>query len=107
MSAPTPAQGSSSPSRTTASACPEDQRDRLTEPYVTTRDKGTGLGLAIVKTIMEDHNADLILEDRHGRGARISLHFRPTDESTLEAAADGAASAEHVKIATKSVAHGT
>ena len=26
-------------------------RDRLTEPYVTTREKGTGLGLAIVKRI--------------------------------------------------------
>ncbi len=35
--------------------------DRLTEPYVTTRDKGTGLGLAIVKKIMEDHNGQLIL----------------------------------------------
>ena len=90
---------------------PKDQRDRLTEPYVTTRDKGTGLGLAIVKKIMEDHNAELILEDRDGGGARISLRFRPTDESALEAAVDGAAGAEdlteHVHIATKSVAHGT
>ncbi len=31
---------------------PEQNRTRLTEPYVTTRKKGTGLGLAIVKKIM-------------------------------------------------------
>ncbi|MFO1146516.1 MAG: PAS domain-containing sensor histidine kinase [Rhodospirillales bacterium] len=54
---------------------PSDDRDRLTEPYVTTRAKGTGLGLAIVKKIMEDHNGDLLLEDRLGGGARVSLIF--------------------------------
>ncbi|MDX9860549.1 MAG: PAS domain-containing sensor histidine kinase, partial [Rhodospirillales bacterium] len=56
---------------------PEEYRDRLTEPYVTTRDKGTGLGLAIVKKIMEDHGGDLLLEDRVGGGAIISLVFGP------------------------------
>lgn len=43
---------------------PVNERDRLTEPYVTTRTKGTGLGLAIVKTILEDHDASLELKDR-------------------------------------------
>ena len=56
---------------------PKEDRDRLTEPYVTTRTKGTGLGLAIVKKIMEDHTGDLILEDRGFGGASISLVFRP------------------------------
>ena len=42
---------------------PGDLRDRLVEPYVTTRAKGTGLGLAIVKKIMEDHNGELVLDD--------------------------------------------
>jgi two-component system nitrogen regulation sensor histidine kinase NtrY len=37
---------------------PARDRDRLTEPYVTTREKGTGLGLAIVKRIMEDHEGE-------------------------------------------------
>ncbi len=55
---------------------PSEQRHRLTEPYVTTRAKGTGLGLAIVRKIMEDHGGLLLLDDREGGGARISLVFR-------------------------------
>ena len=55
---------------------PKEGRDRLTEPYMTTRSKGTGLGLAIVKKIMEDHGGQLILDDREGGGARVSLVFR-------------------------------
>ncbi len=55
---------------------PQEGRERLTEPYMTTRSKGTGLGLAIVKKIMEDHGGFLELEDREGGGARISLVFR-------------------------------
>ncbi len=42
---------------------PTEDRNRLTEPYVTKRAKGTGLGLAIVKKIMEDHKGVLALED--------------------------------------------
>ncbi|WP_425038875.1 ATP-binding protein [Primorskyibacter sp. S187A] len=40
---------------------PED-RAKLFEPYVTTRDKGTGLGLPIVKKIIEEHGGNLVLE---------------------------------------------
>ncbi|MEK9753308.1 MAG: PAS domain-containing sensor histidine kinase [Rhodospirillaceae bacterium] len=48
-------------------------RERLTEPYVTTREKGTGLGLAIVRKIMEDHRGSLILESREPEGAKVTL----------------------------------
>ncbi|MDK3072847.1 PAS domain-containing sensor histidine kinase [Sedimentitalea sp. JM2-8] len=41
---------------------PED-RTRLFEPYVTTRDQGTGLGLPIVKKIIEEHGGSLTLEN--------------------------------------------
>ena len=54
---------------------PRTGRDRLTEPYVTTRAKGTGLGLAIVKKIMEDHHGELMLSDRQTGGACVRLVF--------------------------------
>ncbi len=55
---------------------PEKDRDRLTEPYVTTREKGTGLGLAIVKRILEDHGGELELTDApSGRGALAILRL--------------------------------
>ncbi|MGD8810904.1 MAG: PAS domain-containing sensor histidine kinase, partial [Gammaproteobacteria bacterium] len=54
---------------------PEEARERLTEPYYTTRLKGTGLGLAIVKKIMEDHGGRLRLEDGPSGGARVILEL--------------------------------
>jgi two-component system nitrogen regulation sensor histidine kinase NtrY len=48
---------------------PAESRDRLTEPYMTTRARGTGLGLAIVKKIVEDHGGSLELGDAPGGGA--------------------------------------
>jgi two-component system, NtrC family, nitrogen regulation sensor histidine kinase NtrY len=60
---------------------PMAERDRLTEPYVTTRAKGTGLGLAIVKKIAEDHAGHLHLSDRPDGllGAVIDLDIPLTD----------------------------
>lgn len=45
-----------------------ESAERLTEPYVTHKQKGTGLGLAIVKKVMEDHNGELLI----GKAARLS-----------------------------------
>ena len=59
---------------------PADQRQKLLEPYMTTRDGGTGLGLAIVGKILEDHGGGIELLDRPdgARGARIKLWFIET-----------------------------
>ncbi|MDP2410532.1 MAG: PAS domain-containing sensor histidine kinase [Pseudolabrys sp.] len=42
---------------------PKENRSRLIEPYVTTREKGTGLGLAIVGRIIEEHGGSIELRD--------------------------------------------
>ena len=78
---------------------PAEERDRLTEPYVTTREKGTGLGLAIVKKIMEEHGGALDLTDRSPRGANVILRF-PKAESDI--AADSEITAETAKTTSAS-----
>jgi len=59
---------------------PTADRERLTEPYMTTREKGTGLGLAIVKRVMEDHQGRLELDvPDSGSGAIVRLFFPLAD----------------------------
>jgi two-component system nitrogen regulation sensor histidine kinase NtrY len=59
---------------------PSENRRRLLEPYVTTREKGTGLGLAIVRKILEDHggrvellDAPAVAEGGHGTMVRLRM----------------------------------
>ncbi|MFO1184009.1 MAG: PAS domain-containing sensor histidine kinase [Bauldia sp.] len=77
---------------------PAENRHKLLEPYVTTREKGTGLGLAIVKKIIEDHGGKLDLLDAPavasgGRGAmvRIVLPAAPAQAAAEPVAADAVA----------------
>jgi two-component system, NtrC family, nitrogen regulation sensor histidine kinase NtrY len=58
---------------------PAQLRDRLADPYVTTKAKGSGLGLAIAQKIVTDHDGWLRLFDRPEGGARISfsIHAEP------------------------------
>ena len=51
------------------------ERERLTEPYMTTRSRGTGLGLAIVKKIVEEHFGTISFADNPGGGAIVTLAF--------------------------------
>ena len=56
------------------------ERDRIVEPYMTTRARGTGLGLAIVKKIVEEHLGTISFFDREGGGAVVRMCF---DAGTL------------------------
>ena len=51
------------------------ERERLTEPYMTTRVRGTGLGLAIVKKIVEEHMGEIAFLDRAGGGTHVRIAF--------------------------------
>jgi two-component system nitrogen regulation sensor histidine kinase NtrY len=64
---------------------PED-RERLTEPYVTTRVRGTGLGLAIVKKIVEEHMGEIAFLDRPGGGTHVRIAFDTDKLAALETA---------------------
>jgi two-component system nitrogen regulation sensor histidine kinase NtrY len=82
---------------------PVEDRDRLTEPYVTTRHKGTGLGLAIVRKIMEDHLGILILDDAVRGGALMRLELPSESISVTET--EGTALTD--PNSTDTVNHGT
>ncbi|WP_284125534.1 sensor histidine kinase [Parerythrobacter aestuarii] len=53
---------------------PQD-RERIVEPYMTTREKGTGLGLAIVNKIVEEHGGDMTFASTAGGGTCVTLRF--------------------------------
>ncbi|HWA17551.1 MAG TPA: PAS domain-containing sensor histidine kinase [Devosia sp.] len=65
---------------------PKENRQRLLEPYITTREKGTGLGLAIVARIIEQHGGSVDLIDaepdangRIGACFTFTIPLRPAD----------------------------
>jgi nitrogen fixation/metabolism regulation signal transduction histidine kinase len=53
-------------------------KDRLFEPFFSTKTSGSGLGLALVKRIAEDHGGGVSLEPAPGRGTRAVL-WLPAD----------------------------
>jgi len=75
---------------------PKENRNRLLEPYVTTREKGTGLGLAIVGRILEEHGGRMELFDAPevatgGRGAwmRLRIAAEIADNAAAKSASPG------------------
>ena len=55
----------------------EVTRQRIFDPFYTTKDvgKGTGLGLSIVKGILDDHGAEVRVESAVGEGTEFQLLF--------------------------------
>ena len=71
---------------------PAEGRDKLTDPYVTTRRKGSGLGLAIVKKIAEQHGGVIALSDAPEEsgldGAQVTLRLPKPAQRDRSAAED-------------------
>jgi two-component system nitrogen regulation sensor histidine kinase NtrY len=68
---------------------PAMNRQRLLEPYMTTRSDGTGLGLPIVAKIVEDHGGRLeLLDAPTGRGACVRLILPLAEDAGAAASAD-------------------
>lgn len=51
------------------------ERERILEPYMTTREKGTGLGLAIVNKIVEEHGGEMQFSAEATGGTRVIMRF--------------------------------
>jgi len=62
------------------------ERERIIEPYMTTRVRGTGLGLAIVNKIIEEHHGTIGFADRPGGGTVVTMTF---DSAALAAQDEG------------------
>ncbi|MDA8328262.1 MAG: ATP-binding protein [Betaproteobacteria bacterium] len=61
----------------------EQVRERLFEPYATTKSKGTGLGLAIVKKIIEEHHGTISLDNVPQGGVMVCIRLRVVDRDGL------------------------
>jgi signal transduction histidine kinase len=57
----------------TGGGIPQEQINRIFEPFYTTKKKGTGLGLMIVQRIIRAHNGRVELESHAGRGATFRI----------------------------------
>ncbi len=72
----------------TGCGIPTELKDRLFEPYFSTKKDGTGLGLAIVATVVADHQAFLRVQDNIPHGSRflIELPVRRRERLSLDLA---------------------
>jgi len=87
---------------------PRENRQRLLEPYMTTREKGTGLGLAIVKKIIEDHGGALDLNDapksfHQGVGAMITITLPAADAAATPPSQGGAKQTKQIEKVSNGV----
>ncbi|PJB33180.1 MAG: hypothetical protein CO109_00635 [Deltaproteobacteria bacterium CG_4_9_14_3_um_filter_65_9] len=60
----------------------EEDRERIFDPFFSTKEKGTGLGLAITSRIMEAHGGFIRVRSEVGRGSAFALHFPPAGTSS-------------------------
>jgi signal transduction histidine kinase len=62
---------------------PAELRQRVFEPYFTTKDDGTGLGLALVRVTLEAHRGSISVSETPGGGATFAIVFPPPTSTNL------------------------
>ncbi len=65
----------------TGPGVPADARDKVFEPFFTTRPEGTGLGLALCREVARQHGGDVTLDPAAGLGATFRLTL-PADDGS-------------------------
>ena len=54
---------------------PDENMDKIFEPYFTTKDFGSGLGLTLVYKIVKEHLGDIEIKSKVGEGTSFTLSF--------------------------------
>jgi len=55
----------------------EEEKQRVFNPYFSTKKSGTGLGLYIAQKIIKDHSGEIVIESQKNRGTTFEILFRP------------------------------
>jgi two-component system, sporulation sensor kinase E len=75
----------------TGTGIPDEIMDKIFEPYFTTKEFGSGLGLTLVFKIVKEHNAEIVVQSRPGKGTTFTISFPvpQTDQRLLYYAGEG------------------
>ena len=50
-----------------------DLKNKLFEPFITTKEQGTGLGLFIASRIVKSHKGDIVIDSAPGKGTIVTV----------------------------------
>ena len=67
----------------TGNGIPNEIREKIFEPYFSTKKSGMGLGLAIVKRIIEEHGGSISIESIEGKGTTFKIELPVKNEKSL------------------------
>jgi signal transduction histidine kinase len=67
----------------TGTGIPAEIREKIFEPYFTTKPFGTGLGLTIVFKIVKEHFGDIAVASREGEGTTFTITLPVPQKDTM------------------------